>query len=379
MGANEFPNYQDQLIKMVTAVQDQTEAQWLGRFYDGWLYSFLPVVMSKDDTYPSYMQTPAWSYKDLNTGLGSWAELKHDTILYTKMPEGAGGGGPPMSEPASSYVEPNPTPFYRMGYMAQLLSCGLQERILQQPCMSGGYFDGSAAGFVSEMYELGSRLNTLGDIAVKELAGQPLTLGENYIITSCLGLTECMNLDSGYNIPAGEMPKVPVIAAVSGAVDSVLEVGVGNVDRIYVVVPLEDKWQIAQGGVFSYYEFIQPRSNRLTDDEWRDKLADGDVELPSWAVNFMLPGGEPIEWLYFRIGDIYYISDEGDQLNVRDSASRNGAVLHQLKAYDYIEILDGPVVVDGDTWWNIQCLGCGDDTPGWVIENQEWFLRSFRP
>ena len=155
MGANEFPNYQDQLIKMVAAVQDQSEAQWLGRFYDGWLYSFLPVVRAKGDPFPSYMQTKAWSYKDLNTGLGSWAELKHDTILYTKMPEGAGGGGPPMSEPAASYVEPNPTAFYRMGYMAKMLSCGLQERLMQMPCTSRGYFDGTAGGYVFEMYELG--------------------------------------------------------------------------------------------------------------------------------------------------------------------------------------------------------------------------------
>ena len=229
------------------------------------------------------------------------------------------------------------------------------------------------------MLTLGNRFETLGDIAVKELAGQPLTQDENYLITSCLGLTECMNLISMYNIPEGEMPKVPVIAAVSGSGDSVLEVGVGNVDRIYVVVPLEDKWQIAQGGVFSYYEFIQPRSNRLTDDEWRAKLIEGDVLLPTWAENFVLTGGEPTEWLYFRIGDVYYISEAGDNLNMRDSASRTGAVLQQLRSGTYVTILDGPVVDGDDTWWQIQCEGCSDGSPGWVIENQEWYLRSFRP
>ena len=138
------------------------------------------------------------------------------------------------------------------------------------------------------------------------------------------------------------------------------------------------KWQIAQGGVFSITNSSQPRSQRLTDDEWRDKLADGDVELPVWAAEFMLPGGEPIEWLYFRIGDVYYISDEGDGLNMRD-ALFGGRGAAQMTNGDYIQILDGPVVANGDTWWNIQCLGCGDDTPGWVVENQEWFLRSYRP
>ena len=30
------------------------------------------------------MLNQAWAHKELNTFLGSWTELKHDTILYTK-------------------------------------------------------------------------------------------------------------------------------------------------------------------------------------------------------------------------------------------------------------------------------------------------------
>src|SRR3990172_1668552 len=375
----QFPNYPQQMTMMQQTVQAQPESQWLARFYDGWLYSFLPVVMTKDGSYPSTMQTKAWSYKDLNTALGSWAELKHDTILYTKMPEGAGGGGPPMSEPAPSYVEPNPDAFYRMGYMAQMLSCGLQERLLHEPCTSSGYFDGSARGYLTEMFILGKRLKELGDVAVKELAGQPLSQDENYLITSCLGLYECLERMPAFSSSFGETPKVPVIAAVSGAGASVLEVGVGNVDRIYVVVPLEGSWQVAQGGVFSYYEFTQPRSQRLTDDEWRAKLAAGEIELPAWASNFVIPGGQSIEWLYFRIGDVYYISKAGDDLNMRDTPSLGGEVVKQLKTGSYVEIVDGPVEADGYTWWKIQYLDDQSGLTGWAVENQDWYLRSYYP
>jgi hypothetical protein len=91
----------------------------------------------------------------------------------------------------------------------------------------------------------------LAKIAAKELAGQPLDEEDNTLITACLGMIECMNIDTGYLQPEGEMPKAPIIAAVSGAGEDVLEVGVGNVDRIYVIVPLEGGWQIAQGGIFS--------------------------------------------------------------------------------------------------------------------------------
>jgi hypothetical protein len=47
-----------------------------------------------------------------------------------------------------------------------------------------------------------------------------------------------------------EMPPVPVVAAVAGAEDKILQVGVGPVDRIYVLVSIEGRVEIAQGGVF---------------------------------------------------------------------------------------------------------------------------------
>jgi len=379
-GVTRFPNYSDQMTKMQQAVLVQPEAQWLGRFYDGWLYSFLPLVQPKDASYPSYMRTLAWGYKDLNAALGSWSELKHDTILYTKMPEMAGGGGPPMSGPAPSYVEPNPVVFYRMAYMAQMLSCGLQDRLLHQPC-SSNYFGApqGASSYISSMFALGGRFQTLGDIAAKELAGQSLSEDDNYAITDCLEMIECVNLVTDYNRPQSEMPKVPIIAAVSGADNSVLEVGVGNVDRIYVAVPLEGEWQVAQGGVFSYYEFAQPRDQRLTDDEWRVKLAGGEVALPAWAANFVLGGGQPKEWLAFRKGDVYIITDAGNDLNVRDSASLKGVVVTKLKAGEYVEIIAGPVVADGYTWWNIKWLNYSNEPTGWAVENQQWYARSYLP
>lgn len=380
-----FPNYMDQMEKMQQAVIAQPEEQWLGRFYDGWLYSFLPVVQTKDSTYPAYMQTSAWSYKDLNAALGSWAELKHDTILYTKMPEMAGGGGPPMSGPAPSYVEPNPQAFYRMAYMARTLSCGLQSLVLHDICPPppGGMGTGltDASNYISGMWQLGSRLETLGNIAVKELTGTPFDEEDNSAITDCLGMIECLNTDTGYNQPSGEMPETPIVAAVSGANDKVLEVGIGNVDRIYVVVPLEGKWEIAQGGVFSYYEFSQPRAERLTDEEWRNKLARGNVEMPVWASNFVSLGGQPNEALFFRIGDVYLITEAGDQLNVREQPSTNGAIITQLKTGEYVDILDGPVQANGFTWWKFRLYdwSTGVETTGWAVENQAWYVRSYRP
>jgi hypothetical protein len=365
-GATDFPNYSAQMQKMQAAVQDQPESEWLGRFYDGWLYSFFPVLQAKDASFPAYMRSPAWGYKDLNAALGSWAELKHDTILYTKMPEGAGGGGPPRSGPTPSYVEPNPDAFYRMAYIARELACGLENLVLMEPCNSA-YVEADVGGYISAMSELGGRFETLGGIAAKELSGQPLTEDEAYAIIACLGMTECVNTPTDYSFPESEMPKAPVIAAVSGAQNSVLEVGVGRVDRIYVIVPLEGKSEIAQGGVFSYYEFLQPRDNRLTDDQWREMLANGEAGLPAWASNFVLPGGRPTETLFFRKGDVYFVTEAGDQLNMRAKPSLSGSIVKTLTTGDYVEIIDGPVQAEGYTWWQVTAsfYGEGSEPTGW--------------
>lgn len=275
-----------------------------------------------------------------------------------------------MSNMAPSLVEPNPQAFYRMAYIARLLSCGLQNLVLIGPCGTGSYGE-DAAGYIYSMLELGNRFEALGNIAAKELAGQPLTQEDVDTIASCLGMTECIHVESPYNQPAGEMPKVPVIAAVAGAQDSVLEVGVGLVDRIYVLVPLEGKWEAAQGGVFSYYEFTQPRDQRLTDDGWRTQLAGGPVDLPTWSQNFVLVGGVPAQSLFFRVGDVYFLTTAGDKLNLRDKPSLSGAVLAQAKSGDYLTILDGPRVADGYTWWKFE--------QGWAVENQDWYERSYLP
>lgn len=43
------------------------------------------------------MRNKAWTRKELNTFLGSWTELKRDTILYAKQPM-AEMGGPGVPE-----------------------------------------------------------------------------------------------------------------------------------------------------------------------------------------------------------------------------------------------------------------------------------------
>jgi hypothetical protein len=64
------------------------------------------------------------------------------------------------------------------------------------------------------------------------------------------------------------------------------EIGTGYVDRIYVLVPDDEgRFQIATGGVYSYYEFLQPVAERLDDETWRQMLADEEApDRPAWEA-----------------------------------------------------------------------------------------------
>ncbi|MFN2298735.1 MAG: DUF3160 domain-containing protein, partial [Anaerolineales bacterium] len=274
-----------------------------------------------------------------------------------------------------AYVEPNPNAFYRMAYAARSLARGLEDIPFEN--ISQNYLEPDMDFLLMEMERLGNQLERLGDIAVMEINGEPIDQVYG-TVWWCLGRVECSTTDSPYQSHPDEPPEVPVVAAVAGYWDNtksvVLEVGVGYVDRIYVVVPIEGRLEIAQGGVFSYYEFIQPRDNRLTDQEWRAKLLSASPpSLPPWAEKFVLQGGKPVRWTAFRIGDVYLVTEAGDLVRVRANPSTAADVLAELPAGSYLTIRDGPVSADGYTWWKIEDFF--SDAEGWVAEDQEWYDR----
>ena len=68
----------------------------------------------------------------------------------------------------------------------------------------------------------------------------------------------------------------------------VLEVGVGYPLALYVIVPGSQGPVLAFGGMFSYYEFKHPMSDRLTDEAWQDMLHAGEEpDTPEWADDFL--------------------------------------------------------------------------------------------
>jgi hypothetical protein len=386
-GAMEYENYAAQLATLQQGVAAQEEADWLGTFYNIWLYAFLPQVMPKDDRFPNYMRNTAWGYKEMNSALGSWTELKHDTALYAKMPEGVGGGGPPGSGPAPGYVEPNPQVFYRMAHAVAELDTGLRNRFMSEglvePVEGDFTYGAGLYQIVDGLQSFAVQLKELGDIAAKELQGTELTSVEWETIQACLGPVECRieymeHVEDLAGIPAPlKMPEVPVAVAVYGVDERILTSAVGHVDRIFVVVPIEGRMQFAQGGVYSYYEFTTPRSDRLTDEDWRQKLSGSPPDTPAWVDYFSFAGGALTDALAFRVGDWYKVTEAGSFLNMRDKAGRGNKIVNILQPGDYVEIVDGPVRIYSDMWWKVSTADFSNPLEGWILEDQTWFERAW--
>ena len=285
-GATAYAHYDSQLAKLRKAIAARPAADWGSTVYDAWLYAIEPMFLSHGKAFPDFMRTRLWTAKDHQSGLGSYTELKHDTILYTKQFV-AEGGGPETVPPRRNWVEPDPVAFGRLAAVAELLRQGLQERRLLTPRESGLLRD-----------EIGM-LRFLERIAGDELAAKPISKRDNDRLTYLGGELEALwfrtsDVSQG-NVPTADQADA-VVADLGSNPKEILEVGTGRIDRIYVLVPDDTgEFEVALGGVYSYYEFTSPPGRRLDDTAWR-ALLDRSTQpaRPTWEASFRAGKTEPM-------------------------------------------------------------------------------------
>jgi hypothetical protein len=259
-------------------------SDWAQNLYWNWLYCLMPLLTEKGAGYPFFMQTIPWMDKELMAALASWAELRHDTILYAKQ-SGTTTGEPPVPPaPPRNYVEPNPSLYARLTALVQFTRDGLESRGLL---------------FESDLEKLNlfhTMLVFFKNVSVKELENQPLTQKESDLIA---GFGDAMReLVSAPRNPERpwETPPVDNMAVVAdvhtdqGSL-ACLEEGVGYPLEVDVIVYENGEARICRGALFSYHEFTQPISNRLTDEQWREMLvSEAPPDMPEWAAALVAPG-----------------------------------------------------------------------------------------
>lgn len=274
--------------------QRMKEIDWQQTISTRWMDA-LKTLHETNDGYPFFMLTPEWQKKDLNAALASWAELKHDAILYAKQPFGAecGGGGPP--EPVvTGYVEPN-VKFWRKAISLLNATADVLERY-QLTTEKGK----RATERLREEAEFLLR------VSQEELAGKKLDEADYDALKHIGAEFENISLDlvrdeeqylMGWNDVEGTDRKVALIADVYTANSlnnpekCVMYVAVGLADEIYCIVEVDGYLWLMRGAVLSYRETRRGLDIlRLTDEEWQKNLETyPDEGRPTWMQDIIVP------------------------------------------------------------------------------------------
>ena len=73
--------------------------------------------------------------------------------------------------------------------------------------------------------------------------------------------------------------------------NGILYEATGNPNVIYALVQINGKIYITRGATFSYYEFVRPLGDRLTDEQWQKMLDDKkEPPQPAWFKPLMKDG-----------------------------------------------------------------------------------------
>lgn len=273
-----WPEYPSEFNKLKERFSKTSEVKWKSNMYYGWLWTLKSLLVPFGQGYPSFMSTEAWQDKSLNTALGSWSELRHDTVLYGKQSgaECGGGGEPPVIR---SYVEPNVELYEKLLWLTRYS----RENLTKSEILPVDLQD--------RMQRFEDLLDFLISCSVKELKNEELTSEEYDTLLTYGGtleyLTSSMAEDNmrWFEITSETDRNMAVIADVHTNPGSYLETGVGSAGQIFVVVPIGGKLYLTRGAIFSYYEYVS--SQRLTDEEWQKMIKENrQPAQPDWMKSF---------------------------------------------------------------------------------------------
>lgn len=138
------------------------------------------------------------------------------------------------------------------------------------------------------------------------------------------------------------MTTKPVVADVHTSPESlpvVLEAATGEARLMLIAIDGPKHATVYVGPVSSYYEFWQPAEQRLTDEEWRKRLATNPPPRPIWVTDFeahsveRLPGKNVTA---IREGNqfVFTIENASRRMGVSASTIRHMAVQPTLHSLD---------------------------------------------
>jgi hypothetical protein len=289
-------HYSNALDRLRYLVEAYDQDFWSNTLYNTWLPSLreLNSIDKKQESH-YFMNTVAWQQQKINTQLASWAQLRHDNLLYAKQSY----TGIPICSFPHSFVEPYPG-FYRR--IAQF--CNISFEFFSNMTVKNG-------SIIAYFRGVGTIMEQLATIAEKELLLEALNEEEKNFLRSMLsegfgcgpelnGWFVDLHFESwGGSLSLPERETDYVIADVhtqpadagGSIIGKILHVGTGKVNLgIYLIDhPSDNSVPTAYVGPFmSYYEHNTLNFERRTDQWWYKNIGLEYPARPDWTNVYLV-------------------------------------------------------------------------------------------
>jgi hypothetical protein len=293
-----FKSFPGALNKMRVLTDSHNAEFWSTNLYNLWLGALRelsPVV--KQTGLPTIASTDAWNRRLLNAQLGSWSQLRHDTILYAKQSY----TGVPVCEFPDAYVEPYPEFFAALGRYA---SAGVQVTDV----VKAWGVEALATQIQGYFQALSNAAAMLQQMALSQRNGQPFTAAQMEFINNAVNIESRIEGCVPVEVPNGwyadlfydrrkSIEEDLTIADVhtqpadegGGIVGRVLHVGTAY-PRLSVITANTCQGTRAYVGLsFAYHERITKDFVRLNDQEWTASVKATPPPSPTWLSPLMAP------------------------------------------------------------------------------------------
>lgn len=275
--------YAPHLARMRALIDAHDDSFWQSNLYNLWLTSLRvlsPDAIASSEGMPSVTRTEAWSRRMLNTQLASWAQLRHDTILYAKQSVTAGAA----CEYPDAYVDPYPEAF---GAIAAFAVRGKQ--VVDQ---LEGLRSLPLAQHARDYYgELESIANILRDMAEQQKTGVAFNEAQlafiNDAVKGDLGCGGPVSYSGWYSrlmFSGTDAELKPTIADVhtdpgGNRPPQVLHVATGYPRLMVVTTDTCNGPRAYAGPAFAYHELVTGLE-RLNDEQWAPLATQQPAEVP---------------------------------------------------------------------------------------------------
>lgn len=276
---DETTGFLQKLSDIRASLANVTPMDWFSSLGTAWTHVLASLTGSFGKGYPLYMQSDAFGDKQIQSFLGSYAELKHDTLLYAKQSYaelGAGGPDPQTPPPVpKGFVEPN------LVFWNRLL-----QLVAKQSDLFTRYHLLENTNAAMRLEQFNTDIMFYGTLAQKELSGTQIS-DDEYETLRTKNIAYLADPFDGGQQPDEDSAKTELIADIhtDAKKGQILYEATARPYVMLALVGNEKSPRLVIGLAYNHYELTAPLGgNRLTDEDWKNTVYDRPETLP--AKNF---------------------------------------------------------------------------------------------